>query len=146
MKYVRFISVDNNAYFSDILSKSCVLYIHNKLLREKNAFLIKNNQVYVNTVYGNLGVNMDNNMSNIILGERISLVHHTPNLYIVKCAKQDSYKFKVGKRYIKIYNDGKITLTCFRKLGSKFKMKYVKIIECESNCLMNFFLFKWLCK
>lgn len=140
MKYIRFISRDTNAYFSDILSKSCTIYKHNKLLREKNAFLVKGDFVYVNTIYGDLGVHFHDNVTSIVTGERIILTHHIPNLHTIRCENGD-YKFKVGRRYVRVTKDGTIILTLFKKLATQFKGDHVHVVECEScDCLT----FKWL--
>jgi hypothetical protein len=144
MKYIRFISKDTNTYFSDILSKACTIYTHNKLLKEKNAFLLKGDFVYVNTIYGDLGVNFDYNMTSVITGERVSLTHYIPNLHTIRCENGD-YKFKVGRRYVKVTKGGTIDLTLFKKLGTQFRGCHVHVVECEScDWFINFFTFKWL--
>ena len=148
MNYIRFTIKDSNKLFSDILGDSCVLYIHNKILRERNGFLLKGDLVYVNTLYGLLSVNMENNCRNTISGsEKIILTHHMPNLRAInKC--ENVWIFKVGKRYIKVSDKNEITLTLFRKLATEFVSKPIKIIECDSNsqCLYRFLMFDWLKK
>ena len=74
MKYVRFLrhDVEGTSYFSDILSDACTLYVHNKMLKEKNGFLLKGDFVYVSTLRGLLGVHLEN--------EQITLTHHIPNM------------------------------------------------------------------
>ena len=56
----------------------------------------------------------------------------------VKCKEENIYKFKFGKRYIRITSDGEIVLTVFRRWTTPFIMKHVHVIECEScttSCL-----------
>lgn len=144
MKYVRFLrhDVEGTSYFSDILSDACTLYVHNKMLKEKNGFLLKGGFVYVSTLRGLLGVHLEN--------EQITLTHHIPNMVAVKCNEENIYKFKVGKRYIRITSDGEIVLTVFRRWATPFIMKHVHVIECEScescttSCLTDTCLFGWL--
>ncbi len=135
LNYMRFISLDDNTYFSDILSKSCIFYTHNKLLKEKNAFLIKDSFVHVNTIVGDKGINLDDNITNFITGIEVFLSNRTPNLQVVWYECGNYYKFKVGERFVRVSNNT-ITLTFFKKLGTKFEMNYVKIVECEKkeNC------------
>lgn len=143
MKYVRYKSIDGTTYFSDILSKSCILYTDNKVLREKNGFLIKGQFVYVYTIHGLLGVHFNNSTG--LIGERVVLTRHIPNLVVVK--SRHGYKFKVGKRYLRVSDNRCITLTVFKKLATPFLMSHVKIVECRSykfTCIINALSFKWI--
>jgi len=118
------------------------MLVHNKMLKEKNGFLLKGDFVYVSTLRGLLGVHLEN--------EQIILTHHIPNMVAVKCKEENIYKFKVGKRYIRITSDGEIVLTVFRRWVTPFIMKHVHVIECEScescttSCLTDTCLFGWL--
>jgi len=112
------------------------------MLRNKNAFISIGGFVYVDTLFGDLGVQLENN--NLTGNEDIMLTHHTPNLYFVYC-EDTYYKFKVGKRYVRITSDGCITLTVFRKFGTRFLKKPVHVVECD-NCLFNYLFFGWLRK
>jgi len=60
--------------------KNCRLYPHNKELQYNNAFKVKNGYVYVDTVYGELGVTIESNFGSMILGCEVYLSHHIPNL------------------------------------------------------------------
>lgn len=114
MKYVRFLrhDVEGTSYFSDILSDTCILYMHKKMLCEKNGFLLQSRFVYVSTLHGLLGVHLDD--------ERISLTHHIPNMVAVECEKDNIYKFKVGRKFVRVNSKGKIMLTVFKKWATPF--------------------------
>lgn len=149
--YVRFNSVNTNELLSDILSKSCVLYYHNKALKELTAFFISNRFVYVKTILGIRGVHINSCYSSIVTGEQIELVDHIPNLTIEKCQDDVYYRFKVGKKYVKICQNGTIVLSIFRVMGTKFKLTKINLVECDernkcntSNCFLNFITWSWI--
>lgn len=109
--------------------KNCRLYPHNKELQYNNAFKVKNGYVYVDTVYGELGVTIESNFGSMILGCEVYLSHHIPNLIANKITDSINdkindkiYIFSIGKKYVKI-SDDLITLTLFRKLEKKFVTK-----------------------
>ena len=135
MSNIRCYTMKEKVNLASILSKNCRLYLHNKALQYNNAFKVKNGYVYVDTVYGELGVTVESNFGSMILGFEVYLSHHIPNLIankITDTINDNIYIFSIGKKYVKI-SDDLITLTLFRKLATKFLTKPVKIIECDDN-------------